>query len=91
MRSEGYSVILSVCLSVTTFFATTCNKAAKKRCLDASGQLTSGETSLEETQTNIYHPAQHKHDIINSSQCPFSPLLLHGSLYSVCVGESDTM
>ena len=45
--------------------------------------------TLEETQTNIhvYHPAQHKHDI--SSQCPFSPLLLHGSLYSVCVGESE--
>ena len=45
--------------------------------------------TLEETQTTIhvYHPAQHKHDI--SSQCPRSPLLLHGSLYSVCVGESE--
>ena len=34
MRSEGYStwsVIPSVCLSVTTFSATTRNKAAKKR------------------------------------------------------------
>ena len=53
------------------------------QCLDASGQLTAGH-SRKPKQIHVYISPSSA--IITMS---ISPLLLHGSLYSVCVGGSE--